>query len=134
MAAEAAMAAAQQRRLESAKARALLEAQDLMERLNQVIPKLEAGISPQELMAEHYLQNIPEEEKEAEEQISVKEPQHVRAEPEEEIPIQQEFMRGRAQGAQQDQSRGQYKVGRVGVIQNKKDTWRRKKCQYSRNS
>ena len=108
MAAEAAMAAAQQRRLESAKARALLEAQDLMERLNQVIPKLEAGISPQELMAEHYLQNIPEEEKEAEEQISVKEPQHVRAEPEEEIPIQQEGMRGRAQGAQQDQSSWEY--------------------------
>lgn len=56
-AAEAAMAVAQQRRLESAKARALQEAEELMERLNEIIPKLNAGISPQELLAERYLQN-----------------------------------------------------------------------------
>ena len=56
-AAEAAMAVAQQRKLESAKARALQEAEELMERLNQIIPKLNAGITPQELLAERYLQN-----------------------------------------------------------------------------
>lgn len=56
-AAETAMAVAQQRKLESAKARALQEAEELMERLNAVIPKLEAGVSPQELLAERYLQN-----------------------------------------------------------------------------
>ncbi len=56
-AAEAAMAVAQQRRLESAKARALQEAEELMERLNQIIPRLNAGVSPQELLAERYLQN-----------------------------------------------------------------------------
>ncbi|MCI9136116.1 MAG: hypothetical protein HFH48_00895 [Lachnospiraceae bacterium] len=60
-AAEAAMAMAQQRRLESAKARALQEAEELMERLNEIIPKLNAGISPQELLAERYLQNEEEE-------------------------------------------------------------------------
>ncbi len=56
-AAEAAMAVAQKRKLESAKARALQEAEELMERLNQIIPKLNAGITPQELLAERYLQN-----------------------------------------------------------------------------
>ncbi len=56
-AAEAAMAVAQQRKLESAKARALQEAEELMERLNQIIPKLNAGVSPQELLAERYLQD-----------------------------------------------------------------------------
>ncbi|MCI8484242.1 MAG: hypothetical protein HFH41_07870 [Lachnospiraceae bacterium] len=55
-AAEAAMAVAQQRKLESAKARALQEAEELMERLNEIIPKLDAGVSPQELLAERYLQ------------------------------------------------------------------------------
>ncbi len=64
-AAEVAMAVAQQRKLESAKARALQEAEELMERLNQIIPKLNAGVSPQELLAERYLQDagfLPEEE------------------------------------------------------------------------
>ncbi len=61
-AAEAAMAVAQQRKLESAKARALQEAEELMERLNQIIPKLNAGVTPQELLAERYLQNAQFEE------------------------------------------------------------------------
>ncbi len=64
-AAEVAMAVAQQRKLESAKARALQEAEELMERLNQIIPKLNAGVSPQALLAERYLQDAefpPEEE------------------------------------------------------------------------
>ena len=56
-AAEVAMAMAQQRKLESAKVRALQEAEELMERLNQIIPKLNAGVTPQELLAERYLQN-----------------------------------------------------------------------------
>ncbi len=55
MAAEAAMAAAQQKRLESAKARAMQEAWDLLERLHDIIPKLEAGVSPKELLEEQYL-------------------------------------------------------------------------------
>ncbi len=59
-AAEAAMAVAQQRKLESAKARALQEAEELMERLNHIIPKLNAGITPQELLAERYLQSAAE--------------------------------------------------------------------------
>ena len=73
MAAEAAMAAAQQKRLESAKARAMQEAWDLLERLHDIIPKLEAGISPKELLEEQYLHNDaskqPEEEQQPGEQI-----------------------------------------------------------------
>lgn len=48
---------AQQRKLESAKARALQEAEELMDRLNTVIPKLDAGITPKELLEEEYLSN-----------------------------------------------------------------------------
>lgn len=70
-AAEAAMEAARQRKLESVKAKALQKAEGIMERLTDVMPKLDAGISPQELMAEKYLQGtgqlpeieLPEEEK-----------------------------------------------------------------------
>lgn len=69
--AEAAMEAARQRKLESVKAKALQKAEGIMERLTDVMPKLDAGISPQELMAEKYLQGtgqlpeieLPEEEK-----------------------------------------------------------------------
>ena len=52
---------AQQRKLESAKARALQEAEELMDRLNTVIPKLDAGITPKELLEEEYLNNSSEE-------------------------------------------------------------------------
>lgn len=55
-AAEAALQVADQRKLESAKARALQEAEDIMERLNDVIPKLDAGVTPKELLEEEYLQ------------------------------------------------------------------------------
>lgn len=51
---------AQQRKLESAKARALQEAEELMDRLNTVIPKLDAGITPKELLEEEYLNNSSE--------------------------------------------------------------------------
>ncbi len=45
-AAEAALYEAEQRKLESAKARALQEAEDIMDRLNDVIPKIEAVVAP----------------------------------------------------------------------------------------
>ena len=49
---------AEQKKLESAKARALQEAGDIMERLVDVIPKLDAGITPQELLKEQYLSGM----------------------------------------------------------------------------
>ena len=59
-AAEAALQEAEQRRLESAKARALQEAEEIMERLVDVIPQLNAGLSPKELLEQEYMQNMPE--------------------------------------------------------------------------
>lgn len=54
-AAEIALKEAEQQKLESAKARALQEAGDIIERLNDVIPKLDAGVTPKELLEEEYL-------------------------------------------------------------------------------
>lgn len=54
-AAEIALKEAEQQKLESAKARALQAAGDIMERLNDVIPKLDAGVTPKELLEEEYL-------------------------------------------------------------------------------
>ncbi len=54
------MQEAEQRRLESAKARALQEAEEIMERLVDVIPQLNAGLSPKELLEQEYMQNMPE--------------------------------------------------------------------------
>lgn len=54
-AAEIALKEAEQQKLDSAKARALQEAGDIMERLNDVIPKLDAGVTPKELLEEEYL-------------------------------------------------------------------------------
>lgn len=54
-AAEIALKEAEQQKLESAKARALQEAGDIMERLNDVIPKLDAGVTTKELLEEEYL-------------------------------------------------------------------------------
>lgn len=54
-AAEIALKEAEQQKLESAKARALQEAGDIMEILNDVIPKLDAGVTPKELLEEEYL-------------------------------------------------------------------------------
>lgn len=59
-AAEAALQDAEQRRLESAKARALQEAGDIMDRLKDVIPQLDAGVSPKELLEKEYLSNAGE--------------------------------------------------------------------------
>ena len=55
-AAETALHEAEQRKLDSAKARALQEAEGIMERLNTVLPKIEAGVTPQEMIEEQYLQ------------------------------------------------------------------------------
>lgn len=52
---KAALTMAQQQKLESAKARALQEAGDIMERLAEVMPKLDAGITPTQLLQEEYL-------------------------------------------------------------------------------
>ena len=51
-AAEIALQEAEQRKLESAKARALQEAEDIMDRLNDVIPKIEASIATNEIKTE----------------------------------------------------------------------------------
>lgn len=51
-AAEIALEEAQQRKLESAKARALQEAEDIMDRLNDVIPKIEANIASDKLKSQ----------------------------------------------------------------------------------
>ncbi len=55
-AAEIALKDAEQRKLDSAKARAIQEAEGIMERLNTVLPKIEAGVSPREMMEQQYLQ------------------------------------------------------------------------------
>ena len=62
-AAAAALEEAKQKKFESAKARALQEAGDIMERLVDVIPKLDSGLTPQDLLKEQYLSesDIPEE-------------------------------------------------------------------------
>lgn len=61
-AAEAALQEAEQRKLESAKARALQEAGDIMGRLADVIPKLNSGLTPRDLLEEQYLAGEPIEE------------------------------------------------------------------------
>lgn len=54
-AAEAALQEAEQRKLESAKARALQEAEDLLGRLADVIPMLDSGLTPKDLLDQKYL-------------------------------------------------------------------------------
>ena len=54
-AAEAALQDAEQRRLESAKARALQEAEELLGRLADVIPMLDSGLTPKDLLDQKYL-------------------------------------------------------------------------------
>ena len=49
----------------SAKARALQEAEEIMERLVDVIPQLNAGLSPKELLEQEYMQNMQKDEKAA---------------------------------------------------------------------
>lgn len=98
-AAEAALLEAEQRKLESAKARALQQAGDIMDRLNDVIPQLDAGVTPKELLEKEYLQQdfvplsapvaeeVPIEELiPIEEEVSAEEPLPV---VEEEIPVEE---------------------------------------------
>lgn len=73
-AAEIALKEAEQQKLESAKARALQEAGDIMERLNDVIPKLDAGVTPKELLEEEYLKVSVDI---IEQKAAVKEPEEV---------------------------------------------------------
>ena len=54
-AAEAALQEAEQRKLESAKARALHEAEELLGRLADVIPMLDSGLTPKDLLDQKYL-------------------------------------------------------------------------------
>lgn len=74
-AAEAALEDAKQRKLESAKARALQEAGTLMDRLTGVMPKLDAGVTPRELLEEEYLQDLPKNTEKQEEPQPEEEPQ-----------------------------------------------------------
>ena len=53
--AEAALQEAEQRKLESAKARALQEAEELLGRLADVIPMLDSGLTPKDLLDQKYL-------------------------------------------------------------------------------
>lgn len=59
-AAEAAIAVAEQKKLEIAKRKALQETQELLEKLREVTPILEAGLTPKELLEKEYLEKIPE--------------------------------------------------------------------------
>ena len=61
-AAEKALQEAEQQKLKSAKAKALAEAGDIMERLADVIPQLDAGLTSKELLEKEYLGKLPEEE------------------------------------------------------------------------
>ena len=54
-AAEAALHEAEQRKLESAKARALQESEELLGRLADVIPMLDSGLTPKDLLDQKYL-------------------------------------------------------------------------------
>lgn len=54
-AAEVALQEAEQRKLESAKARALQEAEELLGRLADVIPMLDSGLTPKDLLDQKYL-------------------------------------------------------------------------------
>ena len=69
-AAEAALQEAEQRKLESAKARALQEAGDIMGRLADVIPKLNSGLTPRDLLEEQYLAGRPIEDDRAVEMVA----------------------------------------------------------------
>ena len=60
----------QQRKLESAKARALQEAGDIMGRLADIIPKLDSGFTPKDLLDEEYLGGKPLEEDRAAEMVA----------------------------------------------------------------
>lgn len=59
-AAKAALDEAEQMKFEQTKAKAISEATQIMDRLEEASPKLDAGMTPQELMKEEYLSKEPE--------------------------------------------------------------------------
>ncbi len=59
-AAEAAIADADQKKLQVEKAKALQEAEDIMKRLSEIVPQLEAGMPPEKILEERYTQDLPE--------------------------------------------------------------------------
>ncbi len=65
-AAEAAIADADQKKLQVEKAKALQEAEDIMKRLSEIVPQLEAGMPPEKILEERYTQNLSELSKEDE--------------------------------------------------------------------
>ncbi len=75
-AAAAALEEARQKKFEQTKAKALEEANYIMDRLEDAGPMLDAGVKPQELLKEEILSREPEEEKEPEktEEVNDKEP------------------------------------------------------------
>lgn len=66
-AAEATLQEAQQLKLESAKNIALMEASQIMDRLEEAMPRLDAGATPTELLKEEYMSKISESEDVSEE-------------------------------------------------------------------
>ncbi|MDD6194169.1 MAG: hypothetical protein PUB19_04630 [Lachnospiraceae bacterium] len=70
-AAEATLQEAQQLKLESAKNIALMEASQIMDRLEEAMPKLDAGATSTELLKEEYMSKVPEpKEEEVQEDVS----------------------------------------------------------------
>ena len=67
-AAEATLQEAQQLKLESAKNIALMEASQIMDRLEEAMPKLDAGATPTDLLKEEYMSKAPEENKDPKEE------------------------------------------------------------------
>ncbi len=59
-AAEAAIADADQKKLQVEKAKALQEAEDIMKRLSEIVPQLDAGMPPEKILEERYTQDLPE--------------------------------------------------------------------------
>lgn len=57
-AAEAAIADANQKKLEVEKTKALKEADDIMKRLSEMIPDLDAGLSPKDILEKKYTENL----------------------------------------------------------------------------
>lgn len=59
-AAEAALADANQKKLEVEKTKALQEADDIMKRLSEMIPDLDAGLTPKDILEKKYTENLSE--------------------------------------------------------------------------
>ncbi len=78
-AAAAALEEAKQKKFEQTKAKALEEANYIMDRLEDVTPKLDAGMTPQELLKEEILSKEPEEPEETQDIETTEEPKETEA-------------------------------------------------------